>query len=238
MYIMEGRIRYSECGIDKKAMLTAMINYFQDCTSENSERLGVGVAYLKEKKRAWILNTWQVEISRYPEVGERIQVSTWATGFKGVFGPRDFCMKTVDGEVLACAHTLWVYVDTETGRPVKPDAEEIQVYGMEPPLQMEEVSRKIARPTEAVRVDTFRARKYHIDTNNHVNNSKYIELACEALPEGFQVEKLRVEYKKAARLGDCMILKCAIEEGRIVTELCDEGDVPYAIVEFIGEAKK
>lgn len=238
MYIMEGRIRYSECGNDKRATLTSIINYFQDCTSENSERLGVGVAYLKDKRRAWILNTWQATICRYPEVGERIQVSTWATGFKGVFGPRDFCMKTESGEVLAYAHTLWVYVDTDTGRPVKPDVEEIQTYGTEPPLEMEAVSRKIIFPEGDLRVDTFPVHKYHIDTNHHVNNSKYIELACEALPEGFQVEKLRVEYKKAAVLGDCMILKCAIEEGRIVTELCDEGDVPYAIVEFIGEAKK
>ncbi len=238
MYVMEGRIRYSECGNDKKATLTSIINYFQDCTSENSERLGVGVAYLKEKKRAWILNTWQVEIYRYPEVGERIRVSTWATGFKGVFGPRDFCMKTADGEVLACAHTLWVYVDTETGRPVKPDAEEIQTYGMEPPLEMEKVSRKIACEAEAVGVDTFRARKYHIDTNNHVNNSKYIELACEALPKGYSVKKLRVEYKKAAVLGDYLILKCASCAERVVACLCDREDSPYAIVEFIGEAKK
>ena len=238
MYIMEGRIRYSECGNDKRATLTSIINYFQDCTSENSERLGVGVAYLKEKRRAWILNTWQVTICRYPEVGERIQVSTWATGFKGVFGPRDFCMKTAGGEVLADAHTLWVYIDTDTGRPVKPDEDEIRTYGMEAPLEMEEVSRKIACPEELVGVDTFRVRKYHIDTNNHVNNSKYIELACEAIPENYSVRKLRVEYKKAAVLGDHLVLKCNAQDERVVACLCDNEDAPYAIVEFIGETRK
>ena len=64
-------------------------------------------------------------MKRRPKVGEKIEVSTWATGFKGVFGPRDFCLKTADGEELACAHSLWVYVDTESGRPVKPNQEEI-----------------------------------------------------------------------------------------------------------------
>ena len=235
MYTMEGRIRYSECGVDKKATLTSIINYFQDCTSENSERLGVGVAYLKEKKRAWILNTWHVVVNRYPEIGEKIEVSTWATGFKGVFGPRNFCMKTKDGEMLAYANTLWVYVDTETGRPAKPGEEEMQVYGVESPLEMEPVSRKISFPEEATELDTFPVHKYHIDTNHHVNNSQYIQMATEALPQGFCVKQLRVEYKKAAVYGDQMRLRYAMQEERIVGALCDAENLPYAIIEFTGE---
>lgn len=235
MYKMNGRVRYSECGIDNKIKLPAIINYFQDCTTENSEQIGVGHDYLVGRERAWILNSWQVEIMRRPHVGESIEVGTWATGFKGVFGPRDFCMKTPEGEEIARAHSLWVYIDTESGRPVKPTEEEIAVYEVGDPILMEEVSRKIKVPEGAVVVDTFSVHKYHIDTNRHVNNSKYIELACEALPEDFEVKKLRVEYKKAAVLGDRMLLKRVIEEERIVAELCDEDRNTYAIVEFIGE---
>ena len=235
MYKMNGRVRYSECGIDNKLRISAIINYFQDCTTENSEQIGVGHDYLVERKRAWILNSWQVEIMRRPNVRENTEVSTWATGFKGVFGPRDFCMKTAEGEELARAHSLWVYIDTESGRPVKPTDEEIAVYEVGEPISMEEVSRKIKMPEGAIEVDTFPVHKYHIDTNAHVNNSKYIELACEALPEDFEVKKLRVEYKKAAVLGDRMVLKQVIEEERIVAELCDEEGNTYAIVEFIGE---
>jgi acyl-ACP thioesterase len=90
-------------------------------------------------------------------------------------------------------------------------------------------------PEGAIEVDTFPVHKYHIDTNVHVNNSKYIELACEALPDDFEVKKLRGEYKKAAVLGDRMVLKKVKEKNRIVAELCDEEGSTYAIVEFIGE---
>ncbi len=235
MYKMQGCVRYSECGVDNKMRIPAIINYFQDCTTENSEKIGVGHDYLVERKRAWILNFWQVDIIRRPKVGESIEVGTWATGFKGVFGPRDFCMKTAEGEELARAHSLWVYIDTESGRPVKPTQEEIDVYEVGEPIPMEEVSRKIKSPEGAIKVDTFPVHKYHIDTNEHVNNSKYIELACEALPDGFHVEKLRVEYKKAAVLGDRIVLKRVVEQKRIVAELCDEEGTAYAVVEFIGE---
>lgn len=235
MYEMKGRVRYSECGEDNKIKIPAIINYFQDCTTENSEQIGVGHDYLVERKRAWILTSWQVEIRRRPRVRESVVVSTWATGFKGVFGPRDFRMCTQEGEELVRAHSLWVYIDTESGRPVKPADEEIAVYELGEPIPMEEVSRKIKLPEGALEVDTFPVHKYHIDTNHHMNNSKYIELACEDLPENFCVKKMRVEYKKAAVLGDRIVLKQAIEAERIVIDLCDEEGNTFAIVEVIGE---
>ncbi len=237
MYKTKERVRYSECGMDNQIKIPAIINYFQDCTTENSETIGVGHAYLREKKRAWILNSWQVEIMRRPSVRECIEVSTWATGFRGVFGPRDFCMKTADGEELARAHSLWVYIDTESGRPVKPTEEEIEVYEVGESILMEEISRKIKMPEGAIEVDTFPVHQYHIDTNAHVNNSKYIELACEVLPQHFKVKKFRVEYRKAAVLGDTIVLKRVTEEERIVAELCDEQGNTYAVVEFLGELK-
>ena len=235
MYNIETKVRYSECGENGKMKLSAIVNQFQDSSSEHSESLGVGMDYLKEKKRAWILNSWQIVIERYPKAHEDIVVSTWPTGFRGVFGPRNFCMKTPDGEMLAYANTLWVYLDIEKGTPTKPSEEEKSIYGTEPPLDMEYTSRKIKLPEEAKVVDTVSVRKYHIDTNSHMNNSQYVLLAAEVLPEEFEVRQVRVEYKKSAVYGDKIVIKMAEEETRIVVELSDENNVTYALVEFMGE---
>lgn len=232
MYKIDTKVRYSECGQDGNIKLASIINLFQDASSAHSESLGVGMDYLKEQKRAWILNSWQIVIERYPKAHEEIEVTTWPTGFRGVFGPRNFCMKTSDGEMLAYAHTLWVYLDVESGMPTKPSEEEKAIYGTEPPLEMEYASRKIKLPEEAKVVDTIFVRKYHIDTNNHVNNSQYVQMAGEVLPEDFQVKQVRVEYKKSAVYGDKIVIRLAEEEKRIVVELCDEYEVPYAVVEF------
>ena len=42
MHKMESRVRYSECAEDNKLKISAIINYFQDCTTDNSEKMGVG----------------------------------------------------------------------------------------------------------------------------------------------------------------------------------------------------
>ncbi len=237
MYKMKSRIRYSECGPDNKLKLPAIINYFQDCTTENSEDIGAGYTYLKEKKRAWILNTWHIIINRRPEVGEAVEVCTWATGFKGIFGPRDFRMQTPEGEVLAYAQTLWVYINTENGKPTKPTEEEIAMYEVEPSIEMEVASRKVAIPTEMEFVDSVPVCKYHIDTNQHVNNSQYVQIAYEVIREDYRVAEVRVEYKKAAVFGDVFFVKQKEEAERIVVGLYDKEDRPYAVVEFMGEQK-
>ena len=235
MYKIKSAVRYSECGHGNTITIPAIINYFQDCSTANSEVLGVGREYLIEHHRAWILNSWHIIINRYPHYMEEIEVSTWAIGFKGVFGPRAFCMKTKEGEVLACANSLWVCVDTQTGRPKKPNKEEIEMYGVEEPLNMEQVSRKIIVPEGAMEVDRIKVRSYHIDTNHHMNNCQYIQIAMEVLPEGYQVRQVRAEYKKSAVYNDMILIKRVIEGTKIVIELCDEEDITYAVVEFIGE---
>ncbi len=236
MYRMKGRIRYSECGPDNKLTLSSLINYFQDCTSENSQLLGVGVEYMKEHQKAWVVFSWQIEVERYPVCSEEIVVETWATGFRGIMGPRDFCMKTVDGEVLAKATSIWVFVDANTGKPAKPEPRDLEHYTVGAPQEMKPVSKRILPAEELILVDTFPVRKYHIDTNNHVNNVQYIRMAEGILPDGYAVNSIRVEYKNPAVLGDDIVLKVSNEEDRIVAQLLDKEDKVFVIVEFRGEA--
>lgn len=235
MYTFDSRIRYSEVDHHRTITLPGIINYFQDCSTFQSESIGYGVERLKEEGRAWILSYWQIVVDRYPELGEPVKACTWATGFKGFLGDRNFQMLDAEGRRVACANSVWVYMDMKKGRPVRPEEEEIRAYGLEEPLEMEYAPRKIRLPEKAEEGEAFRVRKYHIDTNEHVNNCQYVQMALEALEKEIKVRQVRVEYKKSAVYNDIILPKVAREEERTVVELCDPEGKPYAIVEFIGE---
>lgn len=239
MYTFDSRVRFSEVDYNKTMTLPAIINYFQDCSTFHSEDMGLGFAYLEERKKAWILSSWQVVVDRYPEIGENITVETWSTGFKGLYGMRNFCMKDGQGQIIAYANSIWVFMDLAKGRPTKPEPSDMEKYVLEPAFDMEYASRKIAPPLETQMRDTFPVRKYHIDTNQHVNNCQYVQMAMEMLrpDEEMQVKQVRVEYKKSAVYNDVILPKIAKEEERTVVELCDVEGNPYAIVELIGEKK-
>ena len=49
MYSFEGRVRYSECDDAGRLSLVSLINYFQDCSTFQSESLGLGIARLSEE---------------------------------------------------------------------------------------------------------------------------------------------------------------------------------------------
>ena len=234
MYTFDSRVRYSEIDHHGTMTLPALINYFQDCSTFHSESVGLGMDKLKEKKKAWVLSYWQVVVERFPKLGEHIEIGTFPTEFKGLYGNRNFFMKDGDGKRIACANSIWVFMDLEKGRPARPDKEDIEPYGTEAPLAMEYEDRKIKMPENCESLPSFPVRKYHIDTNEHVNNCQYVQMALEVLPENVPKHQLRVDYKKSAVYGDIIYPKMAEEENRMVVELCDEEGKPYAVVEMKG----
>ena len=223
-YTFTGRVRYSEIGRRKQMTLPGIINYFQDCSIFQSEEIGFGLGYLAERRRAWILSSWQVVVRRYPLFEEEIEVSTWAS--------RNFSMKDGRGEKVAYANSLWVYMDMERGRPAKPESCEIEAYGTGEPLDMEYAPRKIELPACFEGLPEFPVRRYHIDTNEHVNNCQYVQMAMEAAETGKDICQARVEYKCSAVYQDLIFPRVAREEDRTVVKLCDAQGGPYAIVEF------
>ena len=76
MYVFESRVRYSEIGADGRLTTEKLIDYFQDCSTFQSEDLGAGVKYLRDKNLAWIIVYWRAEILRMPGLGEKIRVGT------------------------------------------------------------------------------------------------------------------------------------------------------------------
>ncbi len=231
-YMIDGRVRFSEIDHTRKMTVPAIINYFQDCSTFQSEDLGIGLEFLEEKKKAWILTYWQVVIERYPKMNEKLQVSTWASKFKGMLADRNFCMTDADGKRLAYAQSVWVYMDMEKGRPVRPEQDEVDAYGQCEPLDMDYEPRKIILPKTAVSLEPFPVRRYHIDTNEHVNNCQYVQMAMEVLNQEKIIRQVRVEYKKSAVFGDVILPRVGEREDRTIVELCaTDGDL-YATVEF------
>ena len=232
MYSFDSRVRYSEVGEDKKLTLNGIINYFQDSSTFQSEELGIGVDVLEDMHRVWVLSSWQIVIERYPELCEKIRISTWPYSFQGFCGSRNFTLEDEKGKLLAWANSLWSFLDTQTGRPARVPDEIVRKYRLEERLEMDYAPRKLPMPEHAEPQEGFAVQQHHLDTNHHVNNGQYIQMAREYVPEAFPIQQMRAEYKKSALLGDRICPVAAFEDGRYTVGLCDEAGKPYAVVEL------
>lgn len=236
MYSYETRIGFSQADTDRKVKMEAMLDLFQDATCFQGEELGVGFEYLDPMHCAWLLNSWQIDVLRFPKFNEKIEIGTFPTSFKGFIGNRDFVAKDMDGNVIVMARSMWTFMDMEKMRPAKIAPKFAEVYELEEALPMENMGRKISLPTEdegyTVREHgEVKVREYHLDSNMHVNNGQYVHIASGFLPKGQKFNRLRVEYRKQAVLGDVMIPITYYKEGACMVALCDAEKNPYAVIE-------
>lgn len=231
MYQFNSRVRYSETDEQGRLSITGIINYLQDCSTFHSEDIGLGIRYLTEHHRAWWLSSWQIVIDRYPGLGEEIVVSTWPYGFRGIYGYRNFTIQDKQGDYLVRANSVWFFYDTQAGRPVRVQEEDIRGYGeFQKKLYMEYAPRRIQLPEEYKTGKPIEVSKQHIDTNHHVNNAQYVEIAKEVLPDTFKIGEIRVEYKQSAVLGNLMIPRISETKERYIVSLCDKEGFPYAVI--------
>lgn len=233
MYQLKSKVRYSEANAKAELTYHALLNYLQDSSTFHSEELGESGAQLLEKNMAWILSFWQICIEEMPRLSQEICVKTWPYSTKGLLGLRNFCMENEKGEKIVKANSIWVLVDAKTGRPIRITDEVSSHYPDEPKLEMDYCDRKIAIPEEYVEKPSITVPRYFIDTNNHMNNAKYVMVAEEYLPENFSAKEIRVEYKKAAMFGDVMIPRVTVSEKEVTVVLVDEDGKAYATILFI-----
>lgn len=232
MYQMKLRVRYSEVEADKQVGISQIVNYFQDCSTFHSEDTGQSLSYLEQIGKVWFLCGWQIEVERYPVFGEILTIETWPYDRNDLYAYRNFSIKDTNGQRIASANSIWFLVDTSSGKPVRITEEDVKMYGQDKQLPMKYEGRKIKTPKEMQLQEPFHVMRAHIDTNFHVNNSQYILFAREFLPKGFQVHKMRADYKKAAKLYDKVIPKVWYGEGHCIVQLCDVEDKVYVTVEF------
>lgn len=231
MYSFESRVRFSETDQEGHLNLTGVVDYFQDCSTFQTEDLGVGFSYLKPKGLTWVLSYWHIIIDEYPMLGDYISIGTLPYDFRTFMGKRNFFMKK-NNEMIAKGDSLWILLDMEKMSPVKIPENLLSSYPREEKIDMEYSSRKIDVPLNGSFEDSLIIQNYHLDCNKHVNNSQYIKIALTYLPDGFKVRQLRAEYKKQAYKGNEVLPYIYQEENKVVVCLYGKDRQPYAIVEF------
>ena len=234
MYTFHSRVRYTELNHQKGCMdPSGIINYFQDCSTFQSEDMNRGLDYLSTHNRVWLLNSWQLKLLSPICLGDEITIGTWPYDFRGFYGYRNFIMKNTRDEVLAVANSIWVYVDTITGKPTR-IPEDLNGYKIEPPYPMEHADRKIVASGDGEILPPIVVMKSNIDSYNHVNNGQYIKMAEQCLPNHFTIRSLRAEYRMQAVLGDQIVPRILREDNRYLIMLDSIDHKTYSIIEFIG----
>lgn len=233
MYEYNMRTGFSQCDANKTLSITSLIDMFQDCSTFQSEDLGVGLDSLEPMNLVWVLNYWEIDIIDLPKLCDQIVVGTFPYDFKGCFGYRNFYLKDKDGNYIVKANSLWTLIDTENFKPKKAPEIIENAYILENKLDMTYNGRKVILPEDATVTtrEPITIQYHHLDSNHHVNNGQYIKLAMSEIDEEFSIVRLRVDYRKQAMLGDIIYPVVYKKDNKYVVALNNTEGVPYSVME-------
>ncbi|WP_077598058.1 acyl-[acyl-carrier-protein] thioesterase [Olsenella urininfantis] len=238
MYSFDSRVRYSECDESGELSIHGLVNYLQDCSTFHSESLGVGLYHMASEHYAWLISTWEIEIARLPRFGEKIRISTWCHEMRGAQAHRCFTIEDDEGRSCVRADSHWFAYDTQLSRPIRiPAGQEGYLTG-EGRLDLPPLQRKIAVEGAFVAIPEVTVTRQLLDTNRHVNNARYIQLALDALEAAgtrLSPRRICVQYKTMALLGERIAPRVHNGQDSWTVDLTRTGtDESFAVVRLEG----
>ncbi|SKA94967.1 Acyl-ACP thioesterase [Caloramator quimbayensis] len=211
-YSKEFSVYYSDVDRFNKSKTLSILNYLEETAMSHSLSVGLGFEKLYNEGFAWILAAWHVEIDRAPSFNEKITVKTWPVCFDKYFAYRHFKIIDEMGNVIVSAASKWVLLDINKRRAVKIPNEIKNSYIIDEETATKQPFMDFKKIEVFGDKKQFDIRRSDIDTNNHVNNKKYVEWAIETVPydiyDNYYLSSFDVLYKRETEYGNTVLSYC------------------------------
>lgn len=224
VYKKEYEIYYYDVDSNLNCTMSKILGILSDIGSKQSEELGSGIGDLIKDNMTWVFYNYDIKVKRYPKYEEKIKVLTESKGFKKFYALRNYQIIDEKGEIIVEGNAIFLLINLEKRRAIRIPKEQYEVYGVEEDLKEDFIIPKIKLPEEYDYEDVFKVRYADIDSNKHVNNTKYIEWAVETLPEemvyNYKLEEINVIFEKECRYGEEVKIMSKVlkeEDGRLRT---------------------
>lgn len=233
MYTYKMKVSFSRLDKAGKVPWHEILNYLQDCSTFQSESLGVGVEHLKAKNRAWVLLAYKIQIVRELRLGEEIEIGTCPIDFGKVMATRQFFIKDKNGEFVVKAESIWSLIDINRRMPIRIGEEDTRKYEKETAFDSIKVSRKIRFSGQKEIIGEHVVQGIDIDTNGHVNNANYLRMIYDYIPNDANYNQIEIVYNKEALEGEKIVCAKYNETAGLGISLESSDGEIHAQIKFI-----
>jgi medium-chain acyl-[acyl-carrier-protein] hydrolase len=174
-------VSWHETDFKSKMTLKSISDMLMETAWLHAESLGFGFNELESQKYVWVLSRLNIEITNYPVWKDQLIVRTWPTNIEKLFANRDFQVTDSENRNVIKAGSKWLIINKESRRPVRPE----KVLHDKIEWSKNDLTKNI----EKIDIATCNKPLYEyqtaysdIDFNQHVLNSKYIDILMNALP--------------------------------------------------------
>ena len=137
----------------------------------------------------WILMRIRIELSEPIHYPSSLSITTWTAPISGAGFIREFKIET-EGREIGHASSFWVIADSHSHHIVRP-SEALKIVDFSPVDSAKYTPAGKLHPIEPLtNCPTIHVKYSDLDINNHVNNARYGDFACDSI--GF--ERMRGKF--------------------------------------------
>lgn len=198
-----------------RANFQSYFNLMQEIATRHAHVKGFGTTNMHARNMMWVVTRFEIQITETCKWNDEIFIETWSRGLVDAYAYREFILyKLVNGEKIALgkASSSWVALDMTQRKPVTFKDENIENNSLKEKT-VGIVPRKINFMnglSEAKPIGEITVRNSDLDSNNHTNNTKYVQWVYDSLPQS-EIKALpkngfAINYSAEALLGDQVFL--------------------------------
>ena len=191
--------------------------WLQDAAGEQCVPYHLAGDDLKKRGLMWVVVRYLIRVPRWPEPGEALRLLTWPGATRHSMMPRFYRLLDAAGECIASGSSVWTVVDRETRKMVNPEEHGVILEALVTGLEER-------RPPAPARLPAEDSADYLVtdavlDTNGHMNNTRYYDLAERCIGrEGGRPRRIVTEHQSEIRAGQSMRIRWGREGERYFIE--------------------
>lgn len=183
----------------------ALLRYGQQIATMHAEAAGLNDELYAATHTAYVLAKLALHIDRTPRVDETLTVTTRPERCKRAVNKRITFFYDAAGQQVAVLDSRWVLIDTDKRLILRKHPEAFNdCWAEDMPFELPMKMVKAA-PEDCAPAGEYTATYSRCDMNGHMNNTRYVDILCDALPwnvwEEGEVRDLKVYYHREVPRG-------------------------------------
>lgn len=207
IYEKEFELGINDVDRNNKMKLVTYLKLMQEAGALHSKEYGYCLDTESITHKAWVVLAWKVDILKRPDWNSKLYIKTWIGKIDKLYFYRYFKIQDEKGEIVAKASSQWIMIDTVTKKIQKVTEEilnqfiEVSEEGFEENIKKGSLKFDVKELEEIYRCNV---QKRDIDTNGHLNNIIYLDLAMEGFEDEFcdSIKRVEIYYKAECKLAE------------------------------------
>jgi len=203
-------LRYFEMNKFGEASSSTILTLLEETAADHCYSINHSLYDLEKQNIGWVLLSGVMKMFSYPKYKEKITIRTWLSSYSIVKGIRENIIYNDLGKIIGKAKGLWVFFDIQRRRPIQifdTIKEKWSFYKEE--CMNHDITEKIEAIDSLIHIKEFNINRFDVDTNQHVNNIRYLQWLMESTSENiinnFYLHSIDGRFIAEAQLGDTIM---------------------------------